>query len=77
VLTLFAPQVPPFADVWAHSPAMCTCVELRQELSAIWGRSNASQEQLLKQLQAWCCAAEQSGIQALVEFSQRLRQYAQ
>jgi stearoyl-CoA desaturase (delta-9 desaturase) len=44
-------QVTPFADVRAPGPAMHTCVELRQELSAIWGRSNASQEQLLEQLQ--------------------------
>lgn len=70
-------QVPPFADAWAHNPTLRTCVELRQELSAIWGRSSASQEQLLKQLQEWCRAAEQSGIQALEEFSLRLRQYAQ
>ncbi|WP_234775436.1 acyl-CoA desaturase [Paraburkholderia tropica] len=70
-------QVLPFADAWDHNSTLRTCVELRQELSAIWGRSSASQEQLLRQLQAWCQTAEQSGIQALEEFSLRLRRYAQ
>jgi stearoyl-CoA desaturase (delta-9 desaturase) len=70
-------QVPPFADVWTCNLTLRTCIELRQERSAIWGRSSASQEQLLKQLQEWCRVAEHSGIQAQAEFSLRLRQYAQ
>jgi stearoyl-CoA desaturase (delta-9 desaturase) len=53
-----------------------TYVELRDDLSSIWERSNKSQEQLLSQLQEWCRRAEQSGIHALEEFSLRLRQYA-
>jgi len=53
-----------------------TYVELRDDLSSIWERSNKSQEQLLSQLQEWCRRAEHSGIHALEEFSLRLRQYA-
>jgi len=49
---------------------------MRDELVAIWARSSASREQLLKQLQDWCHKAETSGVAPLVEFSHRLRRYA-
>ncbi len=49
---------------------------MRNELAAMWERSNASREQLLAQLQDWCHRAEQSGIKALQEFAMRLRRYA-
>jgi stearoyl-CoA desaturase (delta-9 desaturase) len=49
---------------------------MRRELTAVWGRSTATREQLVKQLQDWCRRAEASGIRPLVEFSQRLRSYA-
>ena len=49
---------------------------MRQELTALWERSTASSEQLLKDLQDWCARAEASGIRALEEFSLRLRSYA-
>lgn len=52
-----------------------TIYQLRQELSAVWARSAASQEQLVKSLNDWCQRAEASGIQALQEFSWRLRCY--
>jgi stearoyl-CoA desaturase (Delta-9 desaturase) len=49
---------------------------MREELAAIWGRSSASREQLLKQLQDWCQKAEQSGSAYLQEMSLRMRSYA-
>jgi stearoyl-CoA desaturase (delta-9 desaturase) len=49
---------------------------MRDELAALWARSSASREQLLKQLQDWCQKAEASGIAQLVAFSKRLRSYA-
>lgn len=58
------------------SERLQTVYRMRQELAAIWGRSTASREQLLEQLQAWCKRAEDSGIQSLKEFSVRLRRYA-
>lgn len=58
------------------SPTLHTAYTLRQELAAIWQRSTASKEQLVKQLEDWCHRAENSGIAALQEFSRRLRCYA-
>ena len=49
---------------------------MRAELEALWVRSTATHEQLLKQLQEWIHNAEQSGIQQMEEFSLRLRSYA-
>ncbi len=49
---------------------------MRVELEALWARSTATHEQLLKQLQQWIHDAEKSGIHQLEEFSLRLRRYA-
>ncbi|MFN3985145.1 MAG: fatty acid desaturase [Rhodocyclaceae bacterium] len=62
--------------VVSKSPALSTVIAMREELTAIWARSNATREQLLKQLQDWVARAEQSGIAQLQEFSIRLRRYA-
>lgn len=58
------------------SSRLATVVAMREELAALWARSNASREQLLAQLHAWLERAEQSGILQLQEFSLRLRRYA-
>jgi len=58
------------------SRALATVVAMRHELATLWERSNASKEQLLRQLQDWCHRAEASGIASLVDFSHRLRSYA-
>nr|MBL8456543.1 transposase [Zoogloeaceae bacterium] len=58
------------------SRQLSMAVTMRAELTAIWARSNASREQLLKQLQDWIARAEQSGVEQLQEFSVRLRRYA-
>ncbi|MDP2835223.1 MAG: fatty acid desaturase [Pseudomonadota bacterium] len=60
----------------AQSPRLNTLYQMRQELIALWGRSTASSEQLVRQLQDWCQRAESSGIEALSQFSFRLRRYA-
>jgi stearoyl-CoA desaturase (delta-9 desaturase) len=49
---------------------------LRQDLVAIWHRSTATKEQMVKDLEDWCHRAESSGIEALQKFSRRLRCYA-
>jgi stearoyl-CoA desaturase (delta-9 desaturase) len=49
---------------------------LRQDLIAIWQRSTATKEQMVKDLEDWCHRAEASGIEALQQFSRRLRCYA-
>jgi len=63
-------------EVLAKSKALETAYAMRRELAALWQRSTASREQLLKQLQDWCQRAEESGIAPLREFALRLRSYA-
>jgi stearoyl-CoA desaturase (Delta-9 desaturase) len=70
------PQKRQLPQIFANSQKLRTYIELRNELSAMWERSNASREQLLVQLQDWCHRAEESGIKALQEFASRLRRYA-
>ncbi|QSI78665.1 DesA family fatty acid desaturase [Niveibacterium microcysteis] len=65
-----------FEKAVAESPRLQQLVTMKQELVAIWARSSASREQLVKQLQDWCARAEASGIRQLEEFSERLRRYA-
>jgi stearoyl-CoA desaturase (Delta-9 desaturase) len=57
------------------STVLRTLYAMRQELAALWSRSTASKEQLVKQLEDWCQRAEESGIRALQEFSRTLRCY--
>jgi stearoyl-CoA desaturase (delta-9 desaturase) len=64
------------AEALKNSKALATALAMRDELTAIWARSSASREQLLKQLQDWCRRAEASGVAPLIAFSQRLRSYA-
>ncbi|HRH82192.1 MAG TPA: fatty acid desaturase [Thiobacillaceae bacterium] len=60
----------------SSSPHLETIYRMRQELIALWSRSTASTDQLVRQLQDWCQRAEQSGIDALGQFSLKLRSYA-
>jgi stearoyl-CoA desaturase (delta-9 desaturase) len=64
------------AEMLNKSRALETALAMRRELIAIWERSTASKEQLLRQLQDWCHRAEASGVAPLVDFSRRLRSYA-
>ena len=70
------PQRKQLPELLSDNHKLRTYIELRQDLSAMWDRSNASREQLLVQLQDWCHRAEQSGIKALQDFALRLRRYA-
>ena len=63
------------AEAVNSSKALATAIAMRDELAALWARSSATREQLLKQLQDWCQKAEASGIKPLAEFSRRLRRY--
>jgi stearoyl-CoA desaturase (delta-9 desaturase) len=53
-----------------------TVYTMREELAAIWQRSTASKDELVKQLEDWCHRAEESGIEVLEKFSRQLRCYA-
>jgi stearoyl-CoA desaturase (delta-9 desaturase) len=58
------------------NPSLAKVYAMKQKLQDIWNRSAATPDQLLHQLEDWCRNAESSGIEALRQFSQRLRQYA-
>ncbi|MBY0578092.1 MAG: fatty acid desaturase [Burkholderiales bacterium] len=58
------------------SQPLKTVYTMRHELEALWARSAASKEQLVRQLDDWCGRAEASGIAQLQAFSLRLRSYA-
>ncbi len=62
--------------LFAKSERLDKLVAMRTELEALWARSSASHEQLVKQLQDWIARAEASGIRQLEEFSINLRRYA-
>ena len=64
------------ASTLENSKALHTIYEMRQELAALWDRSNDSREQLLARLQDWCHRAEASDIAPLRNFSRKLRSYA-
>ena len=64
------------AEALKPSQPLQVAVSMREELLALWERSHASKEQLLRQLQDWCRRAEASGIVPLMDFSRRLRSYA-
>jgi stearoyl-CoA desaturase (delta-9 desaturase) len=63
------------AEVLAASATLRTVHEYRLQLVAVWEQANVSNEQLVRQLREWCAKAEASGIEALQEFSARLRGY--
>ena len=63
------------ANLLANNQALRTVHEFRQQLVAVWEHANVSNELLVRQLREWCARAEASGIEALQEFSARLRGY--
>jgi stearoyl-CoA desaturase (delta-9 desaturase) len=63
-------------ELMASNAQLRKMIEMRRDLQAIWGRSNATGDQLVSQLHAWCQRAEESGLSSLRDFSLRLRRYA-
>ncbi|MSQ55322.1 MAG: acyl-CoA desaturase [Betaproteobacteria bacterium] len=63
-------------EILSRSLILYKVVWMRAQLVALWERSAASKEQLVRQLQGWCESAEASGIPPLAAFSRRLRCYA-
>jgi stearoyl-CoA desaturase (delta-9 desaturase) len=57
----------------AVSPVLDKLMTMREELRQLWTRTNVSAEQLVKDLQAWCLRAEESGIAELRALSMSLR----
>ncbi len=64
------------AEAFAHSEALKKLYQMRQDLTALWGRSTESKDQLAVRWQAWRKNAEGSGIAPLQAFSNRLARFA-
>ena len=63
-------------EVLSKTQTLDKVYTMREELAAIWQRSTASKDELVKQLEDWCHRAEESGIEVLKTFSKRLRCYS-
>ena len=61
------------SQVRVDHPKLDLLIQMREELRALWTRTNVSAEQLVLDLQGWCQRAEASGVAALQEFSRKLR----
>ena len=62
-------------EMLSNSKKLETVYSMREDLTALWQRSSATKEQLVHELEDWCRRAEASGIDALQQFSLRLRRY--
>jgi stearoyl-CoA desaturase (delta-9 desaturase) len=69
-------QLAQVESILASNQSLSTLVQMRRELTRLWESSSASSEQLLADLQGWCQRAQQSGIDGLEQFANRLRRYA-
>jgi len=74
--TLADTQRAQLAAAFAHSEALKKLYQMRQDLTALWGRSTESKDQLAARWQAWRKNAEGSGIAPLQAFSHRLARFA-
>ena len=61
------------AQARAAHPVLDKMVTMREELRQMWMNTSHSREQLAADLQSWCRRAEESGIEALRQFSFKLR----
>lgn len=63
------------SELLSRNSSLHTVHEFREKLRTLWSGANVSNERLLQQLKDWCAEAEQSGIDALQDFAERLRSY--
>lgn len=54
---------------------LATVYRFKQQLKEVWDRTSQNQASRVQKLQDWCTEAEQTGIEALQEFSAYLRGY--
>jgi stearoyl-CoA desaturase (delta-9 desaturase) len=64
---------PQLAQARAAHPSLDKMVTMREELRQLWLNTTRSREQLAVELQNWCRRAEDSGVEALQQFSMKLR----
>ena len=58
-----------------HNQALRTVYQFMQQLKTLSRQTTGKNESDLKRLQAWCAAAEASGIRVLRDFAQQLQAY--
>ena len=75
VASLDEPSRKRLENILNKSQVLAKVHRSRQQLQQVWEKTATNQEALLASLQQWCREAEDSGIRALQEFSQRLRSY--
>lgn len=63
------------ANVLENFQSLRVVYQYRLKLQEIWGRSTASQKELLEALQEWCQQAEATGIETLRRFALQLKMY--
>lgn len=63
-------------DLLQQCPTLKEVYLFRDRLQSIWEKTTASHKELIEALQAWCHAAEQTGIEALQRFAAGIRHYA-
>lgn len=63
------------AKVLENFQSLRVVYQFRLKLQEIWSRSTASQKDLLEALQEWCQQAEETGIDVLLRFANRLKTY--
>lgn len=61
--------------ILSESETLREVYKFKQRLQDIWQQKSASSESLVQHLQEWCQQAEQTGIEALEEFSRNIRGY--
>ena len=64
------------AQILDSNQTLKTVYDMKEKLQNIWQQSATKQENLLHALEEWCHQAEETGIQALREFSMKLRTYS-
>jgi len=64
------------ATALSRHQALDTVYEFRQRLEGIWQKTADSHEQLSAALQEWCSQAEATGIKALQDFAESLKNYS-
>ncbi len=64
------------STLFEHCQRLHQVYQFRLRLQAIWDRAAANQKESLEALQEWCHQAEATGIEALRQFSHKLKTYA-
>ena len=65
-----------FHSLLEDSPVLKSVYDSQQQLHELWGRTTSNQQARLESVQQWIQDAEETGVQSLQVFAQRLRGYS-